>query len=656
MYPHERSLVKSMANQPFALIGVNSDSKDRALEAMERENITWPSFFNGGSTRGPISGAWGVRSWPTIYVMDQRGVIRFKNVRGEAMTEAVEELVKEARAALVDDLKSDQPAVRGIAAFRMGKYNLPNALAAIKPLLKDKDPQVQQRAAVGLVLLQQSADDLRPLIRKAVADTDTEVRLAALETLATMKDAQASKLAAKALEDPQITVRRTAVLMLGKIGDPAAVPALAKAVDDTDVITARNAAYALADIKSTESIELLNELAGVADHPSRVWIAVALHRAGQPGSAKRLQKLMADSDAKIRRQVVTILPDLSDFDPTDLMIAALSDEDPQVGKKARAYLAQSASPRAQKALKDYLVKRVDALIPALADRDYNKQRKARTELSAIGPEAAPILFEKLQGDLSPNVSYLLGSLIGASGNLGVLAPTTKKLLDPSLKPTQRSTYESILRGLGSKARESVKQLLASDNSTIRLSGIRTLLTARDSDAETMLKSALKDPDTQVRCYAAYALAMRRDPEALPVLKELAAQENAAQLQMVAYGLSYYGEDTALPLLIKLLASDQPSVRAAALMGMGRFTSAKATAAIVEAAAENPAVRIQAMSALYRQNTTQAAQALGEYLKNEDPKVCQQAIQWLNRMRIPEAKLIVNKYNQEQQQKKDDDKK
>ena len=78
MYPHERSLVERMKDKPFALIGVNSDKKDRVQEAIERENITWRSFWDGGNTRGPIAKSWGVRGWPTIYVIDDKGVIRYK--------------------------------------------------------------------------------------------------------------------------------------------------------------------------------------------------------------------------------------------------------------------------------------------------------------------------------------------------------------------------------------------------------------------------------------------------------------------------------------------------------------------------------------------------------------------------------------------------
>jgi len=97
MYPHERSLVKRLENKPFALIGVNSDEDlDKLRPRLEEENITWRSFWNGEEgTRGPISTHWNVSSWPTIYVLDHEGRIRFKNVRREAIDEAVDQLLKE---------------------------------------------------------------------------------------------------------------------------------------------------------------------------------------------------------------------------------------------------------------------------------------------------------------------------------------------------------------------------------------------------------------------------------------------------------------------------------------------------------------------------------------------------------------------------------
>jgi peroxiredoxin len=95
MYPHERSLVKRLEGKPFALLGINSDPKDRLRQAMKKENITWRSWWDGGDTDGPISTAWNVKGWPTTYVLDSEGVIRYKNVREEQMDKAVDALLKE---------------------------------------------------------------------------------------------------------------------------------------------------------------------------------------------------------------------------------------------------------------------------------------------------------------------------------------------------------------------------------------------------------------------------------------------------------------------------------------------------------------------------------------------------------------------------------
>ena len=78
MYPHERSLVKQLAGKPFALIGVNSDDDLETIRKVAtRKNITWRSFQNESST-GTISEKWGVQGWPTVYVIDAKGTIRYR--------------------------------------------------------------------------------------------------------------------------------------------------------------------------------------------------------------------------------------------------------------------------------------------------------------------------------------------------------------------------------------------------------------------------------------------------------------------------------------------------------------------------------------------------------------------------------------------------
>jgi hypothetical protein len=86
--------VKRLKGKPFVFLGVNSDP-DRGLtrEKMEREGMTWRSWWDGGGTTGPIATKWDVQGWPTVYVLDLAGVIRHKGVRGEALDRAVDELL-----------------------------------------------------------------------------------------------------------------------------------------------------------------------------------------------------------------------------------------------------------------------------------------------------------------------------------------------------------------------------------------------------------------------------------------------------------------------------------------------------------------------------------------------------------------------------------
>lgn len=95
MYPHERSLVQKYENKPFAIVGVNSDPTLEFLRTvMKEKDLTWPSFFDGGGTGGPIATRWGVRGWPTVYVIDHNGIIS-EGDRGN-LDEAIERLVKAA--------------------------------------------------------------------------------------------------------------------------------------------------------------------------------------------------------------------------------------------------------------------------------------------------------------------------------------------------------------------------------------------------------------------------------------------------------------------------------------------------------------------------------------------------------------------------------
>ncbi len=102
MYPHERSLVSALQGRPFALLGVNTDDElETAKNAVAENNLNWRSWYDG--SRGKIVEQYAIQAFPTIFLVDHTGMIRFKNLRGEALEVAIELLVAEAEAAGMKD-------------------------------------------------------------------------------------------------------------------------------------------------------------------------------------------------------------------------------------------------------------------------------------------------------------------------------------------------------------------------------------------------------------------------------------------------------------------------------------------------------------------------------------------------------------------------
>src|SRR2546429_672285 len=105
MYSHGRSLVKKYENQPFVLLGVNTDQDPNAINQLcEKEQLTWRSWWDGGGTHGPISTAWQISSFPTIYVLDANGIIRFKGLPAWQLDKAVDTLLGEMRTTTPSEL------------------------------------------------------------------------------------------------------------------------------------------------------------------------------------------------------------------------------------------------------------------------------------------------------------------------------------------------------------------------------------------------------------------------------------------------------------------------------------------------------------------------------------------------------------------------
>jgi hypothetical protein len=93
--PHQRALVERHAGKPFAIVGVNTDDdKDEYRRKAAEHGVTWRSAWQGG-TDGPLPEAWGVDSYPTIFVLDAGHVIRHVDPRGAELERVVDDLMAE---------------------------------------------------------------------------------------------------------------------------------------------------------------------------------------------------------------------------------------------------------------------------------------------------------------------------------------------------------------------------------------------------------------------------------------------------------------------------------------------------------------------------------------------------------------------------------
>jgi peroxiredoxin len=93
MYPLEQALLARYRDRAFAVVSVNTDTSRETLKrSISAGKVTWPCWWDGG-TDGPIATRWGIMGYPDVYIIDPKGVIRYKNVFGEALERAVDELM-----------------------------------------------------------------------------------------------------------------------------------------------------------------------------------------------------------------------------------------------------------------------------------------------------------------------------------------------------------------------------------------------------------------------------------------------------------------------------------------------------------------------------------------------------------------------------------
>lgn len=80
----------------FEIIGISLDNEREKFQNYLRENkMDWPQLFDGKYWLSEYAQLYAVNSIPATFLIDKKGVIRYKNVRGEKLREAVLQLLGE---------------------------------------------------------------------------------------------------------------------------------------------------------------------------------------------------------------------------------------------------------------------------------------------------------------------------------------------------------------------------------------------------------------------------------------------------------------------------------------------------------------------------------------------------------------------------------
>ena len=89
-----RALVERHSERPFRLLTIDTnDPAEGFVERCAEAGMTWPVIHQGEASA--LSRTWGVMFYPTVFVLDAKGVIRFVNPKGDALDQAIEQLLGE---------------------------------------------------------------------------------------------------------------------------------------------------------------------------------------------------------------------------------------------------------------------------------------------------------------------------------------------------------------------------------------------------------------------------------------------------------------------------------------------------------------------------------------------------------------------------------
>jgi thiol-disulfide isomerase/thioredoxin len=94
--PNVKSVYSRYHSKGFEIVGISLDQSREKLDAyLEQQQIEWPQYFDGKWWNNDVAVKYGIRSIPTTVLVDKKGKIRYKTLRGKQLETAVQQLLNE---------------------------------------------------------------------------------------------------------------------------------------------------------------------------------------------------------------------------------------------------------------------------------------------------------------------------------------------------------------------------------------------------------------------------------------------------------------------------------------------------------------------------------------------------------------------------------
>jgi peroxiredoxin len=94
--PHVKEVYAKYNHKGFEIIGISMDNNRQVLDNyIEEQDMKWRQIFDGKGWKAEVGRIYAVSSIPATFLLDREGKIRYKNLRGDDLSKAVEKLINE---------------------------------------------------------------------------------------------------------------------------------------------------------------------------------------------------------------------------------------------------------------------------------------------------------------------------------------------------------------------------------------------------------------------------------------------------------------------------------------------------------------------------------------------------------------------------------